>query len=851
MVENSWRRAVNPIRSVLLTLFVLFGPLPVVTGAAVPRERVSFNGDWRFHKLEASEPSADLAPADPGFDDSHWRRLNLPHDWAIEGPFMSDLPNSTGMLPSAGVGWYRKHFDAAVSDRDRRVFLDIDGAMSHAQVWLNGHLLGEWPYGYTSLRFDLTQHLRFGAANVVAVRLDNPPKSSRWYPGGGIYRNVWLVKTAPVHVAQWGVFVSTPEVSAGRAAVEVRTTIDNGSSLAVAVRVAQEVFLESAPARIVARSVSSGVSVSAGRSADSLARLNIVAPKLWDIESPHLYRVRTTVRTNGKVADVAETPFGIRRIVTHPERGLELNGRHVRLNGVCLHHDLGPLGAAINVRAIERQLELLREMGCNAIRTAHNPPAPELLDLCDRMGFLVLAEAFDAWRYPAREWVPNDYARRFEAWHERDLRAFVRRDRNHPSVFMWSSGNEIQDQRKPEGLKTAEMLRDIFHAEDPTRLVTGGLDDPVVLKNSFYRGFDVIGLNYKPHLYAETRKLAPEWPLFGSETASTVSSRGEYFFPVEQKIGDGAEMFQVTSYDLYFPTWASTPDTEFAAQDDNPAVLGEFVWSGFDYLGEPTPFDPTRYLTYNKDPEDRRRIVAATEKNGGFSPARSSYFGILDLCGFKKDRFYLYQARWRPGLPMAHLLPHWTWPERAGQVTPVYVYTSGDEAELFLNGRSLGRKQRGPREYRLRWDEVVYEPGELKVVAYKAGREWATALERTVGAAVTVALEADRDDLRADGQDVAFVTVSIRDQAGGIVPRAGERVRFRLEGPGEIIGVDNGDPTRLESFQAQDCRVFNGLCLVIVRTLAGRPGSIVLYAEAEGLRTAQVRLRASRRGTIP
>jgi beta-galactosidase len=652
------------------------------------------------------------------------------------------------------------------------------------------------------------------------------------------------VKTAPVHVAHWGVFITTPEVSPQRAAIEVRTTIDNGSSAAVTVSVRQEVFQGSDPARSVARAEQSGISVAAGGTTDSLARLVVAAPKLWDLDSPHLYRIRTTIRGGAKVVDVTDTPFGIRRIVIHPERGLELNGRHVRLNGVCLHHDLGPLGAAINVRAIERQLQLLRELGCNAIRTAHNPPAPELLDLCDRMGFLVLAEAFDAWRYPARDWVPNDYARHFETWHERDLRAFVRRDRNHPSIFMWSSGNEIQDQRKPDGVKTAQMLRALFHAEDPTRLVAGGLDDPGVVKNGFYRGFDVIGLNYKPHLYAETRKLAPDWPVFGSETSSTVSSRGEYFFPVAQKIGDGAEVFHVTSYDLYFPTWATAPDTEFAAQDDNPSVLGEFVWSGFDYLGEPTPFDPTRYLTYNKDPEDRRRVVAATEKNGGFSPARSSYFGILDLCGFKKDRFYLYQARWRPELAMAHLLPHWTWPERVGKPTPVHVYTSGDEAELFLNGRSLGRKQRGPREYRLRWDEVIYEPGELKVVAYKGGREWATAVEHTAGAAAAVTLDPDRDDLRADGQDVAFVTVSIRDQTGGIAPRAGERVRFRLEGPGEIIGVDNGDPTRLESFQAKDCRAFNGLCLVIVRTLAGRPGSIVLHAEADGLRPGQVSIRS-------
>jgi len=843
--ESSNQQALSRFRIMFLIVCALLMVSSTENGDALPRERWPFNAGWRFQKGEAPAADPDLAAAQPAFDDSGWRNLDLPHDWAIEGPFMPELPNSTGMLASAGVGWYRKRFQVPLSDHDRRLYLDLDGAMSQAQVWLNGRLLGEWPYGYTSFRFELTRHVHLGAPNTLAIRLENPPKSSRWYPGGGIYRNVWLVKTAPVHVAHWGVFISTPEVSVNKAAVEVRTTIDNDSSSRLTVSVQQEVFEESDPKRIVARTNQAHIVVEAERSAESLARLEVTAPKLWDLHSPRLYRVRTTLRADGRVLDVVETPFGVRTVDIDAGRGLKLNGRQVRLNGVCLHHDLGPLGAAVNVRAIERQLELLRELGCNAIRTAHNPPAPELLDLCDRMGFLVLVEAFDAWRYPAREWVPNAYSRHFETWHERDVRALVRRDRNHPSVFMWSSGNEIQDQRKPDGVRTAERLKALFHAEDPTRLVAGGLDDANVVKNDFYRGFDVIGFNYKPHLYAETRKLAPKWPLFGSETASTVSSRGEYFFPVEQRIGDGAERFQVTSYDLYFPSWASMPDTEFAAQDDNPSVLGEFVWTGIDYLGEPTPFDPTRYLTYNKDPEDRRRIVAATEKNGGFSPARSSYFGIMDLCGFKKDRFFLYQSRWRPDLRMAHILPHWTWPERVGKVTPVQVYTSGDEAELFLNGHSLGRKKRGPREYRLRWDDVVYEPGELKVVTYKAGREWATALRRTAGQALSVMLEADRRDLRADGQDLSFVTVSIRDQAGDVVPRAGQRVRFRLEGPGEIVAVDNGDPTRLESFQSKDCRVFNGLCLVIVRTLAGRPGSIVLHAEADGLRPASVRLRTS------
>jgi beta-galactosidase len=823
----------------------LFALLALPSEAAAPRERTSFNAAWRFQKLESAEPVPVFAPAEPGFDDSAWRTLDLPHDWAIEGPFDTRLPNSTGMLPSAGVGWYRKRFDSPRSDRGRRVFLDIDGAMSHAQVWLNGGLLGQWPFGYTSFRLELTPQLRVGAANVLAIRLDNPPASSRWYPGAGIYRNVWLVKTSSIRVGDWGVFVTTPEISQGKALISVRTTIENGSRSPARVTVRHEIVQESDPRRVVARTELPAVAVAALGSGDQLARLEVRKPQLWSIDAPAIYQLRTTVSAGGGIVDATETPFGIRSLVVHAGRGVEVNGSRVRLQGVCLHHDLGPLGAAVNFRAIERQLELLRDMGCNAIRTAHNPPAPELLDLCDRMGFLVIAEAFDAWRYPARDWVPNDYSRHFDAWHERDVRALVRRDRNHPSIFMWSSGNEIQEQRRPDGVLTARRLRELFRAEDPTRPVTGGLDDASVVKNGFHRGFDVIGHNYKPHLYAETRQLAPERPVFGSETASTVSSRGEYFFPVEPKLGDGADIFQASSYDVYFPSWAGSPETEFAAQDDNPEVLGEFVWTGIDYLGEPTPFDPTRYLGYNRDPEDRRRLVAATEKNGGFSPARSSYFGIIDLCGFRKDRFYLYQARWRPELPMAHILPHWNWPERLGRVTPVHVYTSGDEAELFLNGRSLGRRKRAARDYRLRWNDVVYEPGELKVVAYRAGREWATAQRRTTGAAAAVALEPDRSDLRADGRDLAFVTVGIRDGSGSVVPRAAVRVNFRLEGPGEIVAVDNGDPTRLESFQAKECPTFNGLCLVVVRTLPGRNGSIVLYAEAKGLRPATATLRAS------
>jgi beta-galactosidase len=852
--------------------------------AASPREQLNFNAGWRFARFgqmpdgsTQAEPTGLEAPAT---DDAVWRALNLPHDWGIEGPFRAELPNMTAKLPWVGIGWYRKHFKVPAADRDRRVFLDIDGAMSHAQVWCNGQRVGEWPYGYSSFRLDLTPYLKFGGDNLLAVRLDNPPKSSRWYPGGGIYRNVWLVKTAPVHVAHWGVTVTTPEVSRSNAVIEVRTTVDNQSSSAANVTVRQEIYRSSAPTKIVASAEQSGLTVTGGANTNSLIRLNIPSPALWDIASPELYVVRTIVRQGDRIVDTTENTFGIRTIEFDPDHGFTLNGKRVLLQGVCLHSDFGPLGTAVNTRAIERQLELLRETGCNAIRTAHNAPAPELLDLCDRMGFLVMDEAFDAWGTMARPYVPNDYSNFFPDWHERDVQALVRRDRNHPSVIIWGSGNEVADQGQPGGVKVAEMLREIFHAEDSTRPVAGNLSYPYAVRNGFAKGFDLIGRSYKPHLYAEDHALEPTRPVYGSETVSTLSSRGEYYFPAFSRppvpfadgstllspeegakvpewrhpgsffppaatLGDdGTANFQISSYDTYHPSWASTPDQEFAAQDRHPFVLGEFVWTGFDYLGEPTPYDGEMYRDFVSDPDDQRRIEASLAKHNGVMTPRSSYFGIFDLAGFKKDRFYLYQARWRPDLPMAHILPHWNWPERIGQITPVHVYTSGDEAELFLNGQSLGRQRRGPFEYRFRWDDVKYAPGELKVVTWKNGKPWAKAVQRTTGAAAQVTLAADRAKLRADGQDLAFVTVSICDKGKNVVPRAANQLHFSLTGPGEIVAVDNGDATRLESFQAKDCRAFNGLCLVVIRTFAGQSGSITLKADADGLKPAEITLRS-------
>ena len=825
-----------------------------------PRERLSFNADWRFTRNDpdgtgdalryanlkpwfmamGSEFStnavpprpegdlgADVVYTQPGFDDSGWRKLNLPHDWGVEGGFDPQLPGATGRLPWAGVGWYRKHFSVPAEDQGREVYLEVDGAMAYPTVWLNGKFVGGWPYGYSSFYLDLTPYLKPGADNVIAIRLDNPPNSSRWYPGAGIYRNVWLVKTSPVHVSQWGTFVTTPVVMKDSAKVNVKVSVDNDSTNDAAVTIGTEIYPIDAEGRKTGAMVASArpvtLSVAGSSNASTSMSLQITNPVLWSLKHPARYVAVTTVKQGDQLLDTYETPFGIRTIEFTSTDGFLLNGERVPINGVCDHHDLGPIGTAINMRALTRQIELLKEMGCNAIRTSHNMPAPELLDLCDSMGMLVMDESFDCWEQGK---TPNDYSRLFKDWHERDLRAEVRRDRNHPSVIIWSIGNEVAEMGSPAGVRIGRDLEQIVHSEDTTRYVSVACDNANAASNGFASVVDVFGYNYKPFRYGAAHEANPNKGIYGSETASTISSRGVYVFPVgaqsdisiTRNRGEDAVAHQISSYDIYHPSWATSPDTEFAAQERNPFVAGEFVWTGFDYLGEPTPWG----------------------QRG--DPSRSSYFGILDLCGFKKDRFYLYQAHWRPEFSMAHILPHWTWPDRAGQVTPVHVYTSGDEAELFLNGKSQGRKKKEPFQYRIRWDDVVYAPGELKVVAYKDGKKWATDMMKTAGPAAKLHVEADRKVVTADGADLAYVTVTVQDKRGVTAPRANNHLIFSVSGPGEIVGVDNGDPTCLEPFHATEHNAFNGLCLVIVRPTG--PGQITLTAMSPELKPGEEKFEA-------
>lgn len=803
------------------------------------------NPEERYERPEGN-PGSDFLFVQNDFDDSSWESVTLPHDWAIKGPFFegpdAEVTGGMGRLPSPGVAWYRRDLEIPASDEGRSIFLDIDGAMSYAMVWLNGEIVGGWPFGYASWRLDLTPHLNFGGENQLAIRLDNPPESSRWYPGGGLYRNVWLTKTNPVHVAHWGTYITTPEVSEDSATVNLEVTIDNDFDTDTTVVVEAQIYeLDSNGNRSFGNAADFEpleTTVSGGGSEKVEGSVVLENPKLWGPppeQTPNLYSVVTTLKINGEEVDQYETIFGIRSLRFDGDEGVFVNGEHIHLKGVNLHHDLGALGAAFNTRAAERQLEILQEMGVNAIRTAHNPPAPEQLDLADRMGFLVIDESFDVWE---RRKAPLDFHLIFPDWHEQDLRALVRRDRNHPSVMLWSTGNEVGEQYTEEaGAELAMKLREIMKDEDPTRLTTVSMNfakppmvfpDPAEVISLNYQGEGIRnapayshleGINTEP-LYPSFHETYPDRVIISSENAAAVSSRGTYLFPVvdgiSSPVSEGAggdpEKAYVSAYELYTADFGSSADKVFRSLDQHPYVAGGFVWAGWDYLGEPTPY-------YS---------------------ARSSYFGIVDLAGFKKDRYYLYQSRWRPDNPMAHILPHWNWPDRVGEVTPVHVFTSGDEAELFLNGESLGRKSKGEYEYRLRWDDVEYEPGELTVVAYKNGEKWAEDEVKTTGEPAELNATAERKQIQADGKDLSFVTVTVVDQEGLTVPTTENKIEFSIEGPGEIVATDNGDPTNFTPFPSHVRKAFNGRALVIVKGIEGKLGTIVVTAESESLDHATV-----------
>lgn len=811
-------KAIKPI----LIFFIILTFLSCDSPKPIPLDDQNFNKDWLFQKGEIKNGESFV------LNDSEWRRLNLPHDWAIEGPFDKKHNARTGGLPVHGEAWYRKHFTISKENIHKTISVEFDGAMNNAKVWLNGTYIGERPYGYIGFEFDLTKHIKFGEDNVIAVQLAPQDLSARWYPGAGIYRNVRLKINEPIHIPQYGTFVTTPEVSKEKALVNVETKIANLSGTAL--EVVLKTSIKNNKGKVVAEDTST---FNLDKETKENIQITINNPDLWDITNPVLYSATSSVLVGDILLDEYNTDFGIRTIDFDRNKGFLLNGNQVELNGVCMHHDQGPLGTAINYRAKERQMQIMQSMGVNALRTSHNPPSPEILKVCDKLGIVVIVEAFDEWKIGK---VENGYNKYFDKWHELDLRDMIKRDRNHPSVIMWSIGNEILEQSQKDGWKVAKLLNDICHDEDNTRPTTVGFNYfPAPFVNKLADYVDVIGMNYWPENYNEILEKNPNYIVYGSETSSQTSSRGVYHLPIE--FNEKHETNHVSSYDVIVgPPWAYAPDIEFDAQAKAPRSLGEFMWTGFDYIGEPTPYggsDNSTHGYWNLD-----------------WPSRSSYFAPVDLAGFPKDRYYLYQSQWTEE-PMVHVLPHWNWEEKEGESIPVFAYTNAEEVELFVNGKSFGKKVKGkditeiPSEYhffkkgmykskyRLSWN-VPYQAGSIKVVAYNDGKEVAAKEIKTADKPYKINLVADRTEITSDGTDLSFITVKIEDKDGNICPMADNIVNFKIEGEATLAAVGNGDPTALTSFQANNKEAFNGLCLLVVKSTE-KSGEIKITATSDGL----------------
>jgi beta-galactosidase len=912
----------------------------------------NFNADWRF--VKGSQPAE---AAQPGFDDSAWQQVRLPHDWAISGPFNPGEHGFSAKLPWKGVGWYRKTFTLESTDAGKQVYLDFDGVMAFPKIYVNGQLAGQWDYGYSPFRVNATPFVQFGQQNVIAGEVDTQKQGTRWYPGAGIYRKVKLTLCEPVHIGHWATFVTTPHVEDQGAYVQIQTVLENHHPSTAKAEITFEVL--SPDGRTVAKRMQTAF-VAVGGSEPLRQNIPIPKPQRWDIDAPHLYTLVTTVKANGKILESQRTPFGIRTFEFTADDGFHLNGRRVQLYGVNLHHDHGPLGAAFYTRAMERQLEIMRELGVNAIRTSHNPPAAELLDLCDRMGFVVWDECFDKWDHTAGRY---DGQPPLEEYGEKHIRSLVMRDRNHPSVVVWSVGNEINNasgRREGKDGPRVKFMRDVVLKYDSTRPVGMADHIPQTANQPILDALDLTGWNYARR-YSIYRERYPDKPIIYSESASALSTRGFYELPLPKVKTDYSDQLQVDSYDLNAAPWSDIADAEFALMQKDRFVAGEFVWTGFDYLGEPTPFD---------------------------QEAKSSYFGIVDLCGIPKDRFYLYRSHWRPEVTTVHILPHWNWPDRVGKNVPVFVYTNGDSAELFLNGKSLGRRVKGQRpprpvnfaqdasvtasseqpdnpvaavldtdgntrwcaasgqaeqwlqidlgqvrpirylaidfereakyygysvsvstdgrnwqpaatkkssdrpqwggaresfhplegdarylritftdlrdqtwasirsvgiypeaiesdyyaptyDYRLRWNEVIYEPGELKAVAYKDGKKIGDAIMKTAGNPAQIRLTPDRRELSASGEDLSYVLVEVLDQQGTLCPLADNRINFNIEGPAEIAGVGNGNPMSQEPFQADYRNLFYGKAMLILRSVEGQSGTVRVTASGQGLKDGQ------------
>ncbi len=819
---------------------------------AQTRDTLSLEKNWKFAKGDF--PTAQ----EKTFNDKKWETVRVPHDWAIYGPFdgRNDLQDvaitqdgqseaslkagRTGGLPFVGVGWYRTKFATPTFDSNKRAVIEIDGAMSNSKVYVNGQYAGGWAYGYNSYFLDITDFLNAEGDNTLAIRLENYPESSRWYPGAGLYRNVRVIITEDAHIPTWGTQVQTPVVNDNYAKVSVRSEFELPQG-AKPENYNFRIAIKDPQGKVVATSdkLSLPSAAEIAQEGNSVqTELTIANPQLWDLDTPNLYNAEIAIYEGDKLKDQTTTRFGVRTAVVIPDQGFFLNGRKVQFQGVCNHHDLGPLGAAVNDAAIRRQIRIMKEMGVNAIRTSHNMPAPELVAACDEMGMMVACESFDSWKVPK---VKNGYNLIWDEWAEKDLVNLIRHYRNNPSVVMWFIGNEVEEQStsKGEGAKITKFLQDICHREDPTRFVTNGMDRPHdFLNNNMGATIEVPGFNYRPWVYREAYDKLPQRIILGSETASTVSSRGIYKFPVERRSMAKYPDHQASSYDVEHCGWSNLPEDDFIQHEDLPYCIGEFVWTGFDYLGEPTPY----YEDW---------------------PSHSSLFGIVDLAGIPKDRYYLYRSHWNKEEETLHILPHWNWEGREGETTPVFVYTNYPSAELFINGKSQGRRTKDltidrdssgteealkslerSKRYRLMWMDTKYEPGTLKVVAYdKDGKAVAEKQIVTAGKPHHIALSADRQTIKADGKDISFVTATVVDKDGNPCLDATPELRFKVKGAGKYRAAANGDPADITQFHAPAMKAFSGQLVVLVQA-DEKPGAIQLEVSGKGLQTSSIELKS-------
>lgn len=824
IVKNKFSKNFHYAKRLILAVILGCAFMFSASGQQSLRDVFTLEKNWRFHKGDVQGAQAI------DFNDSKWETVTVPHDWAIKGPFDKEIDKQTvaivqngeqvatektgrtGALPYIGVGWYRNEFSIPNFSADKKVILLFEGAMSEPEIFLNGKKVGSWNYGYSYFYFDVTDDILGNKQNTIAVKLTNRELSSRWYPGAGLYRNVRVIVKNKESIDQWGTFITTPIITADAAKVNIKTKA-TGKDLKMVTKI------QDAEGNTVA--IDTAKTLFANEFDQNIAVKN---PKLWSPETPYLYTSISQLYASGILKDEISTRFGIRSIKYEAEKGFSLNDSIIKFKGVCLHHDLGPIGTAVNTSAIRRQLQILKDMGANAVRSAHNMPSLEQLELCDEMGLMFLAESFDEWAKPK---VENGYHLYFDTDAEKDIVNLVQATRNHPSIVMWSSGNEVPDQWGSDGAKRAKRLQDIFHREDPTRPVTVGMDQvEATMSSGFGAVLDIPGLNYRVHLYEDAYKAFPQGLILGSETASTVSSRGIYKFPVvEAKMKQYPDL-QSSSYDLEACSWSNIPDEDFVLQDDKPWVIGEFVWTGFDYLGEPTPYDTAW-------------------------PSRSSYFGINDLAGLPKDRYYLYRSRWNTKEETLHMLPHWNWEGREGEITPVFVYTNHDSAELFVNGKSMGIQKKtmsSPTErYRLMWMDVKYEPGTIKVVAYdKDGNPVAETETHTAGKPYKLVLEADRTQLDANGKDLAFVTVSVVDKNGIPCPTATNQLHFKVKGTGTYRAAANGDATSLEMFHLPTMKLFSGKLVVLVQSKE-EAGETELTVTGKGLKSATIEITTTKK----